>query len=259
MNDVYLLAVGTGPDVLLLHGIGGSADTFTPQIDELKNDLRLLAWDAPGYGRSADPTTPLGLDDYAEAAAEVIRERCENGAHVLGMSWGGVIAVRLAHRHPNLVSSLMLGDSTVGSAPEPDKAAAMRARAGELGELGADEFARRRSDRLMSGSASAELRERARAIMAASVRLPGYGYAAETMAATDHTDLLPTIDIPTLVLCGDEDRVTGQPASQVLAGGIPGAVFVTVHGAGHLANQERPDAFNAWVASFVHITERLHG
>jgi len=245
MNDVYLLAVGTGPDVLLLHGIGGSADTFTPQIDELKNDLRLLAWDAPGYGRSA--------------AAEVIRERCENGAHVLGMSWGGVIAVRLAHRHPNLVSSLMLGDSTVGSAPEPDKAAAMRARAGELGELGADEFARRRSDRLMSGSASAELRERARAIMAASVRLPGYGYAAETMAATDHTDLLPTIDIPTLVLCGDEDRVTGQPASQVLAGGIPGAVFVTVHGAGHLANQERPDAFNAWVASFVHITERLHG
>lgn len=93
--------------------------------------------------------------------------------------------------------------------------------------------------------------------MAASIRLPGYGYAADSMAATDHTADLAKIDIPTLVLSGDEDTVTGIPASQVLAGGIPGAVFVTVRGAGHLANQERPDAFNAWVESFIFITERL--
>ena len=93
--------------------------------------------------------------------------------------------------------------------------------------------------------------------MASSIRLPGYGYAAESMAATDHTADLPKIDIPTLVLGGDEDRVTGVPASQVLAGVIPGAVFVTIRGAGHLANQERPEAFNAWVESFIHITERL--
>ena len=85
----FLVDVGTGPDVLLLHGIGGSADTFGPQIDELKDTLRLLAWDAPGYGRSADPESPMGLDDYADTAAEVIRAHCADGAHVLGMSWAG--------------------------------------------------------------------------------------------------------------------------------------------------------------------------
>lgn len=255
----FLVDVGTGPDVLLLHGIGGSADTFGPQIDELKDTFRLLAWDAPGYGRSADPESPMGLDDYADTAAEVIRAHCADGAHVLGMSWGGVIATRLAHRNPELVRSLLLGDSTVGSASSTVKAAELRTRAAELAELGPAEFARKRAARLLSASAPEELREHAKAVMAHAVRLPGYGYAAESMAATDHTDILGDIDIPTLVLCGDEDEVTGQPASQALAGGIPGGVYVTVRGAGHLANQERPEAFNAWVASFIQITERLHG
>lgn len=255
----YVLDAGTGPDVLLLHGIGGSADTFAPQLDALKNDFRLLAWDAPGYARSTDPGQPMSLDDYADVAAEVIRAYCSDGAHVLGMSWGGIIAVHLAHRHPELVRSLILGDSTVGSASSESKVAEMRGRAEELQQLGPQEFARRRSVRLLSTAAPDDLRKQAETIMADAVRLPGYGYAAETMATTDHTGVLASIDTPTLVLCGDEDQVTGQPASQPLAGGIPGAVFVTVRGAGHLANQERPEAFNAWVSSFIQITERLHG
>lgn len=254
----YVVDVGSGPNLLMLHGIGGSADTFAPQTAALKNDLRLLAWDAPGYARSPDPESELGIDDYADAAGQVIRDRCPDGAHVLGMSWGGVVATRLALRHPALVRSLILGDSTAGSAGSARKASDMRQRAADLGAEGAQEFARTRSAHLVSDFASEELRESARTIMADSIRLPGYGYAAETMAATDHTALLPTIDIPTLVVSGDQDQVTGHDSSQVLAGGIPGAVFVTLRGAGHLSNLERPEAFNAWVASFIQITERLH-
>jgi pimeloyl-ACP methyl ester carboxylesterase len=254
----HVVESGSGPALLMLHGIGGSADSFAPQFDELSSSLRLLAWDAPGYGRSEDPGRPFDLDDYADAAADVIRDRCgDTGAHVLGMSWGGVIATRLALRHPGLVRSLVLGSSTVGSGAGRDTADRMRSRAATLDREGAEAFAAERAPRLLSGNADDELVANATAIMAASIRLPGYGYAADSMAATDHTADLPKIDIPTLVLSGDEDTVTGIPASQVLAGGIPGAVFVTVRGAGHLANQERPDAFDAWVESFIHITERL--
>jgi len=254
----HVVESGSGPALLLLHGIGGSADSFAPQFDELSSSLRLLAWDAPGYGRSEDPGRPFDLDDYADAAADVIRDRCgDAGAHVLGMSWGGVIATRLAMRHPGLVRSLLLGSSTVGSGADDDAAARMLARAATLEQEGSEAFAAERAPRLLSGTADDELTAKATAIMASSIRLPGYGYAAESMAATDHTADLPKIDIPTLVLGGDEDGVTGVPASQVLAGGIPGAVFVTIRGAGHLANQERPEAFNAWVESFIHITERL--
>lgn len=259
MADLHVTDIGSGPAVLMLHGIGGSADSFAPQFDELGERLRLLAWDAPGYARSADPATSLTLDDYADAAAEVIREHCgDAGAHVLGMSWGGVIATRLALRHPGLVRSLVLGSSTVGSGATAEGAAAMRARGDQLAELGSAEFAARRAPKLLSDMAAAEEIRSAVTAMAEAIRLPGYRCAAESMAATDHTADLPGIDIPTLVLCGDADTVTGLPAGQVLAGGIPGAVFVTVHGAGHLANQECPAAFNAWFESFIHITERLH-
>lgn len=257
MADLHITDIGAGPDVVLLHGIGGSADSFAPQFASLRDSMRMLAWDAPGYVRSADPVETLDMSGYADLVADVIRDRCADGAHVLGMSWGGVIATRLALRHPELVRSLVLGSSTVGSGTSPESARAMRARADELAEVGPIEFARRRTPKLLSESADDELVELASAIMAAAIRLPGYRSAVESMAATDHTADLRHIDVPTLVLAGDEDTVTGVPASQALAGGIPGAVFVTVRGAGHLANQERPDAFDAWAESFIHITERL--
>lgn len=257
MADLHVADIGAGPDVVLLHGIGGSSDSFAPQFASLRGELRMLAWDAPGYARSADPEQPLSMSDYADLVADLIRDRCRDGAHVVGMSWGGVIATRLALRHPEIVRSLVLGASTVGSATTPHGALAMQARATELAELGAAGFAAKRGPKLLSPNADPALVAAAVDNMANAIRLPGYSSAAQSMATTDHTPDLPHIDVPTLVLCGDADDVTGPRASQALAGGIPGAVFVTVRGAGHLANQERPAAFDAWVESFISITERL--
>lgn len=257
-NMIHVVDQGHGPTLLCLHGIGSSSASFAPQFDELAAELRVLAWDAPGYARSADPAAPLDLDGYADAAADVLQERVSGPAHVLGVSWGGVIAMRLATRRPDLVRSLILADSSRGSGRDPGQAAAMRARVGELTEQGPAEFARRRGHRLVSDQAPAELVERVMATMAASIRLPGYGYAAATMADTDLTGALADVKVPTLVLCGAEDTVTGVAESQALAGGIPDAVFVTLRGAGHLANQEAPTSFNAWLSSYVHIVERLY-
>jgi len=257
-TGVNVVDTGTGPTVLCLHGIGSSSAAFAPQAEALAGELRLLAWDAPGYAGSPDPDEPLDLDAYADAAAAVIVEHADGPVHVLGVSWGGVIAVRLALRHPDLVRSLVLADSSRGSGQGEEQAAAMRARADELGHLGAAELARARGPRLVTDQASPELVDRVVATMSDAVRLPGYGYAAASMAATDLTAELGDVRTPTLVLCGDGDTVTGIPESQALAGGIPDAVFVTLRGAGHLANQEAPETFNAWLAAFVHIIERLY-
>jgi pimeloyl-ACP methyl ester carboxylesterase len=259
MSAVHVVDEGTGPAVLCLHGIGSSSAAFRPQVDELAGELRLLAWDAPGYGKSEDPETAPGLDGFADAAARVVAERVDGPVHVLGVSWGGVIAMRLAQRHPELVRSMVLADSSRGSGQHPEQALAMRGRAQELRIRGAAEFAASRAPRLVSPDAPEELVRQVTRTMAESVRLPGYGYAADSMAATDLTDELATIRTPTLVLCGSEDTVTGIDESQALAGGIDGAVFVTIRGAGHLANQEAPESFNAWLSAFIHITERLYG
>lgn len=252
---LHLEQAGTGgPLVLCLHGIGSSSAAFSPQLQALAGNFRVLAWDAPGYAKSADPERELSLDDYADAAAAVIRAHDGGGgAHVLGVSWGGVIALRLATRHPDLVASLTIADSTPGSGTTPDKAAGMRARIAELADLGPRAFAERRGPRLVSAGAPHELLRRVVDTMADSIRLPGYGYAAESMATTDLRGELARVTAPTLVLCGDQDRVTGPEASQVLAGGLHRTAYVIVKDAGHLANQEQPEHFNAWLLSHLHI------
>jgi 3-oxoadipate enol-lactonase len=258
MNDLHVTDVGQGPTVLCLHGIGSGAAAFDPQAEELAGSMRLLAWDAPGYGKSPDPVEAMSMDGYADAAAHLLSRVADGPAHVLGVSWGGVIAARLALRHPNVVKSLVLADSSRGSGQSRQQAAAMRLRADDLETLGPEAFAAERAARLLSPAAPRQLVERVAQTMAESIRLPGYRYAAEAMAATDHTAELAVIRAPTLVLCGHEDDVTGVPESQALAGGIPDAVFVTLRDAGHLANQEQPRSFNAWLHAFVHIIERLY-
>lgn len=250
-------AGASGPLLLCLHGIGSSSAAFAPQLADpaLTEGFRVLAWDAPGYGRSPDPEAPLDLDGFADAAAEVIRAHGAS-AHVLGVSWGGVIALRLATRHPELVDSLIVADSSAGSGTDEAKATAMRARAAELAETGPRAFAEKRGPRLVSELADPALVERVVDTMAGAIRLPGYGYAAEAMAAADLRPELSAVTAPALVVCGDRDTVTGVEASQVLAGGLHKTAYVIVKDAGHLANQEQPEHFNAWVLSHLHIVTR---
>ncbi|MEV5981620.1 alpha/beta fold hydrolase [Streptomyces sp. NPDC052114] len=253
MTAVHVEEAGaSGPLLVCLHGIGSSSAAFAPQLDGLAEHARVVAWDAPGYGKSLDPDGPLDLDGFADAAADLIRLHGPS-AHVLGVSWGGVIALRLAVRHPDLVDSLIVADSSAGSGTDPEKAAGMRERAAELAEAGPRAFAERRGPRLVSPDAPDALVERVVATMAAAVRLPGYAYAAESMAAADLRGELPAITAPALVVCGDRDRVTGVEASQVLAGALHKTAYVIVKDAGHLANQEQPERFNAWVLSHLHI------
>ncbi|MEU5658742.1 alpha/beta fold hydrolase [Streptomyces sp. NPDC047737] len=255
--DVHVEEAGDhGPLLLCLHGIGSSSAAFAPQLAELSASVRVVAWDAPGYAESPDPESPLTLDDYADTAAALIRERA-GSAHVLGVSWGGVIALRLAARHPELVDSLIIADSSPGSGTDEAKAAGMRARAADLAELGPRAFAEARGPRLVSSGAPDALVRRVVDTMAASVRLPGYAHAAESMASADLRAELPSIAAPTLVLCGEQDRVTGIEASQAIAGAIHKTAYVIVKDAGHLANQEQPGHFNAWVLSHLRITASI--
>lgn len=248
---VHVEELGSGPGLLCLHGIGSSSRSFASQLQHLRGSYRVLAWDAPGYGRSADPPSAPGIDGYADAAAALIAQRGLGSVHVLGVSFGGVVAVRLAMRHPLCVRSLILADSSPGSAVDPERAEQMRQRGALLAAAGADTFARTRAPRLLSPSAPAELIREVAVNMAASIRLPGYAYAAEAMAEADHRDVFSRIAVPTLVLCGSEDGVTPPSISRDIARSVPGARLRLIEGAGHLSNQEQPRLFNRLVAEFL--------
>ena len=255
-SSLAVTVEGSGPPVLLLHGIGSSRESFDRQFPLLARRYRCIAWDAPGYGASEDPVRAPGMDGYAAAAATVLRQLGAVPAHVLGVSWGGVIATRLALAHPGSVRSLILADSTRGAGASPDRGAAMRARGDELDVAGPWEFAVQRAPRLLSPNAPAALVHDVAAAMAQSIRNPGYCWAAEAMADTDHLDALHRLEIPTLVLVGEHDTVTTVEASRELATTIPGARLEVIPGAGHLANQERPSNFNDLLVDFLDEIER---
>lgn len=244
-GKLYVALKGRGDPVLLLHGIGSSADAFRYQHKELTNAYRLIAWDAPGYARSDDPLTPLTMDDYADAAKEVLDTLGVGRAHITGVSWGGVVATRLALRHPHRVKSLVLIGSTPGRRESLAAASDLRCRAERIAEEGIVAYARARVKRVLSPDAPTTLLKEVEEIMVASVRLPGYQYAAEALAATDHRGDLSRIEAPTLVLVGEHDIITGLRESRALAGGIPGARLAVIPGAGHLANQEGSELVNA--------------
>ena len=252
---IHVEEAGSGHAVLCLHGIGSSSRSFADQLAGLGRSRHLLAWDAPGYAASTDPAEAPGMDGYADAAAALLERRGVAPAHVLGVSFGGVIAVRLALRHPRLVRSLILADSTPGSGAGPDSAAGMRRRGDELAAAGAGAFARARAPRLLSPSAPESLVEAVIENMVASIRLPGYSYAAAALAETDHRDAFPQIAVPTLVLCGTEDAVTPPEVSRGIAAAIPGARIALIDGAGHLSNQEQPELFNRLVSRFLDDVE----
>lgn len=236
---------------VLLHGIGGNAASFDGLGDRLADrGVLAVAWDAPGYGRSRDPR---GDVDLVDRLAGAITARRWGPVDVVGTSWGGVIATVLAHRRPELVRSLVLADSTRGSATSRDKATAMRDRVAELEACGAEEFAARRAGRLVSPHADDRSAVQVRRQMA-RVRVPGYRVAAEFMASTDTGSILSRITAPTLVVVGEDDVVTGVPESRLLAERIPGARLSVIPRAGHAAVSERPDAMADAITDFWGLT-----
>lgn len=241
---------GSGPALLFLHGIGSSRHGFVAQREHFRSSYTCVCPDAPGYGDSDDRDHVDGMDGYADAYERLLESF--GPSVIVGVSFGGVIAARMAMRRRVPITALVLADTSRGSGVEASRAAAMRERPEELARTGAETFASARAPRLVSGAAPRELIERVGADMAAAIRMPGYGQAAEAMAGTDHSARLGEISCPTLVLVGEHDSVCPPSEARTIAASIPGATLDIVAAAGHLSYQESPCAFNASVERFLH-------
>lgn len=237
--------------ILFLHGVGSDKSVWTRQLQHFGQRRRAVAFDYPGYGESA-PREGAGRDGFAAAIVEAMDEHGIDRAHVCGLSLGGVVAIAMSHLAPDRCASLILADSF---ARHPDGQAIYDRSVAASTSMTMRALAEARGPALLGTAARAAVRSEVVATMAA-IDPVAYRLGADAVWLADQRDRAAAVGVPTLVLCGDEDRITPPALSEELAALIPGAQLAIIHGAGHLANIEQPGAFNAMMDRFLADVER---
>jgi pimeloyl-ACP methyl ester carboxylesterase len=243
---------GTGPPLVLLHGyVGDARATWHHQLDDLSDEFTVIAWDAPGAGGSSDPPESFGTAGYADALAGFVAALGLDTPHVVGLSFGGILALALYRRHPGVARTLTLASAYAGwYGSLPAKVAGQRLRqAMALADLPPEEFAGILLPTIFREGAPAETL----APFAASVRaFHPAGYRAMARASAENLrDVLPKVEVPTLLVYGAEDVRAPLPVAKDLEASIPASTLVVLDGAGHACNLEAPDEFNRVVRSFL--------
>jgi pimeloyl-ACP methyl ester carboxylesterase len=249
---------GTGPAIVLLHGIGSGARSWRTVLPYLARSFRVVAWDAPGYASS----TPVAAerpdpDDYAERLRLLVDALGLDRFEVVGHSLGAITAARFAALHPGRVTGVTLACPSTGHArlPQEERDKLRNARLGDLGKLGPREMAKLRGPRLVSAGASEEVRQSVVETMG-MVRPDGYQQAVSLLSGADtRADLerLPA-SMPVQFIYGDQDIITPPAGTLALATARPDVGIYKMEGVGHALYLEKPEIFSDLLANFAHAS-----
>jgi 3-oxoadipate enol-lactonase len=238
---------GTGtPAAIFLHGLGGSRTAWEAQLEELSDRRRCVAWDVPGYG-AAPPlpgamTFPALADTVARLADAIDPE---DRPHLIGLSFGGMIAQHAALAHAGRFRSLTLLSSSSAFGMSGTTAADWRA--ARLAPLEAGQEPADFAEAVLRSVAGPGIDDAALASQRAAMeRITGDGLrrSIDCLVGHDVRDRLAGLDLPTLVLVGSLDEETPPPYAAAIAQAVPGARLVEIEGVGHLLAAEAPEAVN---------------
>jgi 3-oxoadipate enol-lactonase len=240
------------PPLVFLHGIGGAARAWRGQLDFFKDRYRTIAWDMPGYGGSA-PLPTVSIAALAGALQDFLQQVGATKPILVGHSIGGMIVQQWLSKNPDIAGAVVLAQTSPAfGKPDGDwQKAFIDARLGPLdrGETLAS-LALSLVKELVGDEPDVSGMDLARDCMAA---VPAASYRATTLALMgfDLRNALKSIAVPTLVLSGAKDNNAPAAMMAKMASHIPSAKYVELEGVGHLANLERPTAFNAALDHFL--------
>ena len=243
--------IGNGPVLVLLHGFTQDSRVWRPQLESLSDQFTLIAWDAPGAGQSPDPPEGFGISDWAHSLAGLLDACGVQQAHILGLSWGGLLAQEFSRRYAERAQSLILADTYAGwkgSLPEPMPQERLAACLQDAA-LPPSDFVRKYLPGMFSERPPHEIQEHLARIMA-DFHPVGFQLMATALAQADTRDLLPHIRVPTLLVWGDADKRSPMSVAYQMRDALPTARLAVISGAGHLSNLEAPTQFNAEVRAF---------
>jgi pimeloyl-ACP methyl ester carboxylesterase len=239
---LYYEVHGKGPTILLTHGYSATSQMWQGQIEALSKDHQLVIWDMRGHGRSDSPDDPSLYSEPATVAdmAALLDAVGAKTAIVGGLSLGGYMSLAFHRVHPERVEALLIIDT--GPGYKNDEA---RDGWNRTSLKTAERYETEGLKLLETGSAERRL---AQHTSAKGLALAARGMLTQRDAGVITS--LPDIRVPAVVIVGSEDTPF-LAASDYMASKIPGAKKAVIEGAGHAANIDRPEAFNAALMAFL--------
>jgi pimeloyl-ACP methyl ester carboxylesterase len=221
-------------------------------IPNLSRDHRVLAWDAPGFGESSDIDDSWRAPRFADSLAAFVAAVGVERPHVVGHSFGTMVALSMFQRHPSVPASLVLIGGYAGWAGSLPREEVTRRLEMFLGmaELG-DKFDPKSYPGLFSDLLPADRDAALATMMRQNVRPATVRAAGHIGAETDLRRVLPTVAVPTLVLHGEADARSPIANAAALHAAIPGSRLVVLPKLGHACVVEDPEACASEIRRFV--------
>lgn len=254
--DLYYEEHGDGPETIVFaHGLLWDRRLFAPQIAALADRYRCIAFDFRGHGESQVTATGYDMDTLTEDAAELIRVLGCSPCHFAGLSMGGFVAMRLAIRHPDLIRSLMLLETSADPEPKENltryRFLRFVARWLGLGIVAQPVLKILFGKTFLADPARADLREEFRRRLVANDRIGIHRAVLGVITRQGISDQLDRIQKPTLILVGDQDVATVPAKSERIQARIAGSILRVIPGAGHTSTLEEPDAVTRALEEFL--------
>lgn len=252
--DIGYDDIGTGGEVplLFIHAFPLNRTMWAPQVSALVERCRCVAADLRGFGESSI-LPPYSMEQYADDLAHLLDQLRIDRVILVGCSMGGYASFAFWRRHKARVRAMVLADTRAGADTEE-----MLARRRNLIEVARSEGATAVANLQIPSLVGKTTREKqpdtydAIHRMIAQAPVEGIVGALEAMMVRpDSTATLATIDVPTLVIVGEEDVPTPPKEAFAMAERIPGSRVEVIGQAGHLSNLERPAAFNHLLTEFL--------
>ena len=246
-RSMRYLESGSGRALVLLHAFPLSADQWLPQLHRVPQGWRFIAPDLRGFrGAGAAFEDPglhgLSIDDYAGDVLALMTHLEIERAVIGGLSMGGYVAFGILRQAPARVSGLLLANTR--SIPDSDEARAGRERMIKLAvDEGPTGIAREMLPRLLAETTRQVQPDLIEAVRRLIMMNSTEGIATALGALRDRPDstpLLAAIEVPTLIIAGDEDAIIPVAEAQAMHNAIPGSSLVVLPRAGHLSNLEEP-------------------
>jgi len=242
---------GAGPVLFFLHGMNGNSRSWASSFLSLRNNFRVIAWDAPSFGSS--DSFGDSIEVYQSAAKALIKGLGVEDAILIGHSMGGLVATKLATDPDTSIAGLVLSSSHLGFGHPTGEPLMFRYsnRIEALNKNSADaEYTMERAKRSTPDGTHEDV-IKFLADVAGNTRIEGIRDGGRMSQETDNTLTCQGISAPVLILTGAKDSIISTEMHAALVAALPKAEKVVIPEAGHASYAEYPDIFNTYVKEFA--------